>query len=159
MSARSIQSLLNGVNAMNVLSFVADATSPQLMSFNVSLESGELELMFSETVNPSAILLVELFLLSDSNESFVKLFSPQTGVVSLPGPTLTIALAEGDLNRIKNSLSLFTSIEDSFVSLSSSFISDKAGNPIQNVSRMQAASFIEDRIPPILDSYKFDASG
>ena len=142
--------------------FTPDTTRPTLQSFNFSLDSGLLTFSFSETVDGSRLAENYLTFVSGQN-NMTSSFQYYTLTLVThsddPVPILNASVSIDDLNEIKRRRDLATGIENTFVSITSSFITDTLGravNPIPISNALQVESFIPDRTRPILLYYDLE---
>ena len=161
-------------NALQVLSFTNDTTSPYLESFHVDMNSGRgfIELTFDETVDAQTFLFTELILLnqaiynfSDTNGSVYYLSTEGTGIhpatISSTDDSTIIRVTFGfdDSNNIKRLTDLFTNRSDTFISFGNQTVIDMNYNPVIDIppeSPRQVNYFIPDRTSPVLTNYTLD---
>ena len=152
--------------AIAVTDISTDATRPQLLGFNLDINSGSLTISFSETVlpssvNPSAITVqsMESLELTTGNESLYFTLTSLENATSLSNTVLHLQMTNSDLNEVKARSRLATSEADSFLSLTERAITDVNGNAIVPVSSSNASSvsnYTEDSSPPELMSFNVD---
>ena len=145
-------------NALPVTSFNADTTRPELITWDLDIDNGILSLTFSETVDAFSLQSTELTLQSTSAVSSLteSVFLTNATLLSSSAPFIAISLTENDLNAIKRYTNLGTSTENSFLSITETFISDTNGNPIEPISSSAAQfvmSFQPDMTQPELLSF------
>ena len=147
------------VSAVAVNKYTRDSQNPSLQSFSfLSMNAGQLRLSFNEPVD-SATFNPRLITLQDS-----KAFPSFS--LSLTGGTATnfvstreeilVTLVEHDITQLKLLTGLATSQATSFVSLSSSVVSDIVGNPsnaILDSNAAQVVNFFPDSTPPTLTNW------
>ena len=134
--------------------FTADTTPPQLSSFNLDLDTGNMFLMFSEPMSIGMFDSLGItFLSSPSNQSQQVILS-NAMIVSVAefNSVLTLTVGSNTLNQIKLLISN-GGTNDIFLSLQSFTISDATGNsltpiPISNV--VLVSVFTADPTPPVL---------
>ena len=66
MFGQSVVALVNGQSALGVTNYVADTTSPELVSFDVDMTAETITMTFSETVRASTLSAVEMTMESSS---------------------------------------------------------------------------------------------
>ena len=145
--------------AVDVYGF--DITSPQLTEFAVDVNAGTINLNFDEpvdisTFDPTGLVLQagEVFTHMQQQLRLTGGFSPSTD-----GLSILVRLTEDDLNELKRSDMLYTSIDTAYLRIDEFFIRDMAGNPIaviEDGNARQAAVFRNDTIMPVLESYSLD---
>ena len=145
--------------------FMADAvfidmTPPYIDSFVFDLNTGILNLTFSEPINITSLIIeeIEIFSSLEPNSSAVKLIGG-SAERSYDGRTAVITLNNNDLNQIKSQLELGTNTSNTFISLTSNTIADLAQNSIIEVNRSEAVnatSVFLDITPPSVDVFDLD---
>ena len=141
-------------NLIKTSEFIPDITPPALISFTANLNYSHLILLFSETVNTSSLFLHEITLIPISANNITNNSVQLTGTIPFPEGSFTLSesdiflqiyLGSLDLNRIKQLIDLFTSISNSYLSISSFGIQDMNGNyiiPITPSNALQVFIFI-----------------
>ena len=165
----SVATDLNGLSAvpipnesaLPVAQFTDDTTEPELISWDLNINDGELYLVFSETVNASTADPTQLTLQSSSEvNGFTETVSlTDSTVISISNPAITIILSLNDLNAIKRFTNLGTDHRNSFLSFSAALISDTSGNPVVPIPSSLAVlvdSFIPDMTPPFAVSFSIN---
>ena len=161
---QEIRMLSNG-DAVVVMITVEDMGRPSLDSFYFDLNSGEIVLMFDETVNASSLNLTQLTLLNVANtfQTAVRLLSrPLTsGAMVTPpyGPTLTVKLVDEDFFFLQKLPDFGTTTTNTYLSLVDGSIldtSDLPVNPIPPTTSLQASMIVQDTNPPQLRTFTFD---
>ena len=147
--------------SIRVQRLILDTTDPNLVSFNVNLNSSLLVLNFDEPV-VSASFFFASFTFQNSltildDYSF---FSLSNGTILSPnGIQVTVKLFPGDVNSIQQLGSLFTSKNTSFISHTNSAFFDLSGNtasPISNSSALITSMYLSDTNQPVLNCYSLD---
>ena len=152
--------------ALPILSsdFIADTTRPEIHSFNLSLNTEEIVISFSETVR-SETLMIHLISLQNEESSQLVSQNHTTGVDvntrTYDGPTdiLTIMLGRDDLNIIKSLTELAVSNITTYLTADSYAIRDMKGLNLVSInasSALQVNHFTPDEIPPLLTNYVLD---
>ena len=152
--------------AIAVTTITPDATRPELLGFDLDIDSGSLTFSFSETVlsssvNPSAITVqsLETLELTMENRSLYFTLTNQENITSLSNTILHLQMTKSDLNELKSRSRLATSETDSFVSLTERAFADVFGNfivPVSNSNATQVSNYTEDSSPPQLMSFNVD---
>ena len=147
-------------------SYVNDTTSPMLLEFALDMNTGNLTLTFSETVNIATLNVTYLTIQSTNdsdNVSYTLTEMPTypngSASFSEDGLVVNIALGHVDLNAIKKIRTLATSRNDTFLSWSESLIEDMAGNFVEeqlSVEALDTESYEPDVTPPKLTSFDLD---
>ncbi|KAL5488653.1 hypothetical protein EMCRGX_G017629 [Ephydatia muelleri] len=136
-----------------------DTTSPTLQSFALNLNTNSLQLTFSETVNASAFSITGVTLVNQASQptsSWTLNSSVPTTYVS---NIVNITLSMSDLNGIKASGTLSTSISNTFITVQPWTVADMSGNSvtlITSTSALQASTYVADTTPPQLVSFGLD---
>ena len=156
-------------SAMMVREYFRDETRPVLRQFDLDIDSGNLTLTFTETVNVTSLDVTQLMLINQRSQSssFLSSYSlhsipayPNTSAsFSDDWPVVLIQIGHEDLDAIKNIRDLATKEEDTLLVITASAIRDNAGNPV--VPRMyheaqRVDGFIADTTRPKLASFDLD---
>ena len=146
-------------NALPVLDFIPDMTSPNMLSFSLNLTAGEMQFVFDETVNVSSFDPTELLLISDTSP-VTNNYTLTGGLVSARSSTvIALSLAVADLNAIKLDEALATSISNTFLTFAAQLVTDTNRNqiaPVSNSFALQVGTFTEDVLGPHLISFQLD---
>ena len=136
---------------------------PVLNSFTLDMDSGELNMMFSEPVNRSDFAVDGLTLVGLTTSQYFTLADQnQTTFVSKArGANIIMSISDNDMNAIKLVENLGTLSTTSKVAVSSRMCHNKAFDPtaIQRILPTEAMSpsvFTKDMTSPTLISIKFD---
>ena len=161
MNDRPVRPLVNGVNTMNVANYTADMRSPQLVNFTLNLTSEVLILTFDETVDIYSLNVTYIVLQNTSTEPLMSYHTLSNGSrpLLLYLPIITINLSLEDLNEIKGLIELGTTTENTFISLTSETISDRAGNPVElrpPSDALMAQTVFGDSLVPSLEEFDFN---
>ena len=157
---------LEALEAIAVTGITPDATRPELIGFDLDLDSSSLTITFSETVlptsvTPSAITVqgLESLELTAGNRSYFFTLTNLINTTSLSNTVLRLQLSNSDLNELKARSRLVTSEADSYLSLTERAFTDVFGNPVVPVLSSNASSvsnYTEDSSPPQLMSFNVD---
>ena len=157
--------LLNLTDALPVNILTPDITSPSLIAFMFDLDSGEMNLTYSETVIPSTLTTTAFTvqnamsqLLSDTNlyYTFKEL---QATVIGYDNTIVSVVINNIDLNAIKSRPDIATSKNNTYLSFTKDAINDTSMNsviPRYPSNAIQASEYIEDTTPPELAGFDFD---
>ena len=129
---------------------------PTLVAFYVNMTSGELILIFNEPVRSNTIEPTRFILENMANNSTTRFMLRSGSSVTPNGLQVAFNFSYNDLNDIKALTDLFTSINDSYLTLLDGAIQDMVNNPSAPTVRLRAAMFFGDRIMPHLISYDLD---
>ena len=146
--------------SLQVSAFTGDTTRPVVEDWTLEMDSGQIILTFSETVDirtlqPSEITIQVARSTTDSY--------PLTDFSALIPPDadyrFAIQLAEADANFIKAHTGLGTSQDNSYLTISAAAIADTSSNAvvaILNGQALQAGTFVSDGLSPVLRSFSLD---
>ncbi len=136
--------------------FVSDTTAPKLNEVSVDMHLGKIVLSFDEVIDSADFIPSDVIVLNKPSGDFPLTLSNNTEFsVTGNGTRLDLYLTKDDLNWLK-SRNLFSSIEDSFVSLVTS-MSDVSGNEFDDITTdaaKQATEFIRDSANAKLVSFE-----
>ena len=146
--------------------FIEDLVEPQLVSFDLDIDSGELFLTFSETVNVSTLDVAEITLQANALSPTADQLSFTAGNTSFDTfsespnwPNIIVQIGIDDLNEIKRLTQLATSNESSYLTLSQFVIEDMNGNmvvPVENGNATLVDLFTPDTTQPGLVDFSVD---
>ena len=154
------------VGPIRAWKFTPPLPPPPHLIFSVDMNTGILQLTFSDEIVPTASRFNEVTLqnaptamlsLTLSSEA---MFSP-----SQPTDTLNVHLTDEDLNSLKQINDLYTGITNSFLAFgdntfqASETDSDGTLIYVDPVDGLQVYSFIPDVIPPIFECFSVDMDG
>ena len=152
----------NAVNATTtrflVESFPPDTTPPILTSFTIDMNDGILTLTFDEVVSIASLDPLFVTLHNNENETLVTSSYEITGGTpsNENNDVITLQFSKIDFDKIKSLDSLATSINNTFISITSDFVTDLSGVEVVAVNRQKASNFTADSINPFLVSYTFN---
>ena len=137
---------------------------PYLISFSVDMNTGTLQLSFSDEIVPTASRFNEVTLQNPPTAMLsLTLSSETTFSPSQPTDTLNVHLTGEDLNSLKQINDLYTSETDSFLTFGDNTFqaseTDSDGTLIYVVpivDGLLADSFLPDVTPPIFESFSVD---
>ena len=151
---------------LQVSVYMEDTVQPELVSFNLDIDSGDLFLTFSETVNVSTLDVSQLTIQSAEYSPPVDQLSFTPGNTSFDTfstspdwPQIVVQIGINDLNEIKRLTQLATSNLTTFLSLTRDAIRDMNGNSVVSVGNgnaTQVIMFTSDTTDPQLVSFSFD---
>lgn len=152
---------MNRSEAVIARSYLPDITNPNLLGFSVDLNTAELILSFSETVDTSSLNVSGLVLQPEANvtssESTYRLINSSTSNEN--GPVVTINIGRDDLNMIKRILELGTNAGNTYLSVESSTITDTVELPVVRIPPDMAEMvtfFQEDTFNPVLMEFSLN---
>ena len=142
-----------------VSEFIADITSPRLLSFTLDLDRENVTLYFSETVNATSVNVTGLSILNQQSIDATRVTLTEASVSPENDPVLILTFSQDDLNLLKSLTDLATDVNNTYISLDSYFLMDMVGNPIESVAETFAVYVDEvypDMTPPQLRNYTLD---
>ena len=141
--------------------FIADNSRPSVNNWVLDMNTGQIVLMFSETVDIMTFRPNQLSIqnrMGTSADTYTL-----TGYRELVPPdadsTLAVQLSERDANIIKANTNLGTEIANSYISITASTIMDMNSNNVFAISRAQARRAVRvlpDEVSPILRSFSLN---
>ena len=152
-------------DATAISDLTEDGTRPELLAFDLDLDSGNLTLTFSETVlatslNPTAFTfqsLESLALMAENRSLFYTL--TEGNVTTLENTVLVLQIPNSDLNQLKRRSRLATDQSNTFLSITEDAVTDASGNkltPIPSSNATRVTNYTEDSTPPDLVSFNVD---
>ena len=144
-------------NALGVSTFTQDTIIPQLLNYTLDLNAEAIIFTFTEVIDGRTLRPGQMCFQNSS--AFPVRTQNLTSVIidfEQSSPITMVNFTAGDLNAIKATEGLLTSRENTFISFSSSFVADLAGNGITAESGLQAAEFVLDTTSPELLMYSLD---
>ena len=146
---------------IKVAALTFDFVSPMLTSFSLNMSSGYIAITFNEPVRGQFLALTAIKLQGTSVVSPYS-FSLQGASVSDVIDTIVVAVISADvMDLIRLTVEVATSINNTFLSLTSSCVNDTFGNhisPIYMTNAKQAGQFYADKVRPTLVSCSFSGS-
>ena len=136
--------------------YVYDTIRPSLISWNISIDAGEIYLLFTEAVAYSS-LDATVLTLQNATVSFDSFVLSSASFAEPPDAVFVVVnISRRDLDTIKDKTLLATNIDDTYLSFDRSFIVDMNMNSvtaIQMYKARQAFFVFEDETPPELVSF------
>ena len=147
---------------LSVTRHIPDVTSPELISFSFDLNTGELLLTFSETVNVSSFDVAQITLQNDSTSdvplSIVQLTAGNVTTIE-DGLYISVLLIHKELNAVKAFPLLATSANNTYITVTNTTVFDMNKNPlvaINSTTAMMTDLFINDTTRPQLSYFDLD---
>ena len=145
---------------LRVTQFTSDMIRPYLVSYTVDLTRNFINLTFSETISQPSFQVRYLTLqYSETSDFYFITLTSNSAVSDLNATFLTFYFEHNDLNVLNAITQVATSPNDTFLSHTSTLISDMSGNtilPILQSRALQVENFIPDSVYPSLFSFDFD---
>ena len=143
---------------LRVSELIPDLVSPTLVIFSFDLDSGLLSFTFNEVILYNSVSVTDISLQDGVMfKSFYKLKT--IFVVNINSYIIITQLSDIDLNNVKQIRSLYTSPNNTFISITGNAFLDTNLNsiqPISNVSALPVSQFVHDSTNPMLHSFSFD---
>lgn len=140
--------------AIAVSNYIEDLTSPVLRSYQLDMNTGQINFTFSEPVLVASVLPDEIVIQNSSNDSAVistlRLNGSTLNLSAATSLTATICINYSDLNLLKSLRDLATGISDTFISFGSGFAEDANRNRIEPATSIGVATFLPDVTQPQL---------
>ena len=155
MNDQPVRPLLNGISALKVKNYTADSTPPILETFELDVNSGELILVFDETVRRESVVPSRYELLSADNASVAVVHSLKFESVAIGNDStrIKILLGKEDQDDVKRLTALATSLSTTFVRVLEGGVEDMVGNGVQTSPPIRASLFVADTSSPTLVSF------
>ena len=156
---------VNESDAIPVNILTPDTTRPTLESFTLDLNSGEMNLTYSETVLPSTLTSTAftvqnaMSLVLNNPDLYYTLAQPNVTVTRTQNTVVSVVINNADLNEIKRRPELARSENDTFLSYTKEAINDTNMNPVSPRypnNAIQASEYVKDTTPPELSGFDFD---
>ena len=139
--------------ARQAYNVVRDTTPPQLLDFSFNLNDDTLILTFNEPIS-EIIDFTKFSITGEGGTPSVPFTSANVLSVSVGSAvTVTVELSQNDIVTLKTTSNVATSINDTFLSISSNSFADISGNWFAAVSQRAAGSYTPDTSGPRLDSF------
>ena len=144
--------------------FIPDTTSPSLLLFTLNMNTGILQLNFSEPILPSSVDPSQLTLHGQRSEHGTsRTLGNNTTIITVTDASLSVELQllQSDLNYIKNAQDLAIDTGTTYTSFTTDLVKDVSENPITAVlvnASIQATMFTIDITPPELIGFETDLS-
>ena len=140
--------------------FLPDFTQPQLISFDLNMDSRVLTLSFTEVINISSFDVTAIMLQSHPFVVFGTFYSLQNSTTAFETLTrVNVFLSDEDANNIKRITSLATSINNTYLSFMNSLVRDTFSNPVRgilNITGIRVRDYTRDATSPVFTSFSFN---
>ena len=155
---------INTSNPIQVFKYTPDTIRPELVSFDLNIDSFELFLTFSETVDVSTLNVSAIYMQPSNHSLEEERFSFTVGnestfSTSNDWPEIIVNIGVEDMNEIKRRTDLATSNVTTFLTLSDLAINDMNENdvmPILNGNSIQVTDFTPDATNPQLENFSIN---
>jgi len=145
--------------ALQASAFNTDLSQPQVVSFDeYNNDQGYLILRFNEPIDIDTFLPTQLTLYSQPilQSSQFTLTGGTPSYFTGDGLTVSLSLTAGDLRSVKINTGLATSRESTYITISSSAVSDRQGNPVQPLLlplQLSANGYVSDTSRASVEQY------
>ncbi|KAI6655112.1 hypothetical protein LOD99_2401 [Oopsacas minuta] len=150
-------------NARQVTSYTPDSINPSLVSYDINMNTEIIQLTFDETVNVASFDVTQINIQSNQYTNLMSLISYYRlteGDYSYENTTVIhLSFDLGDINTLKEMMSLMTSELDTYITFSNLLITDMNGNRIEEIINgrgQQVRIFTPDTTPPQVRSFLID---
>ena len=155
------------VEGFPVSIYMNDTNDPYLVEYSIDMDSGQLFLTFSETVDVSSFSLPHFTLQSDSQVSYSNpmafhTFSVETVAFTsdffemLDNRIVIVNISLNDLNEIKRKR-IANSQETTWIAIADGALFDNNLQPVvpilNGINTLQVTNYTDDTTPPLLESY------
>lgn len=156
---------ISTTNALKATQLIADKTQPTLQAFDLDMNTGVITFSFSESVNASTFNPTQATLQSapaaTANTTNYTLtgFSNQPLVSLMAGTIIVFQISTTDLNNVKSMVTMATSQNNTYLSITSGLVQDQSGNAVVNISSAagyQVQKYTPDTTCPSLDAFQLD---
>ena len=150
---------INQSSPLQAAMFFEDVTSPEIVSIDFDLNSGNLTLTFTESVSVSSLNVSALTLTNGMPGDANYTLTDNSTSSSSNGTIIVVQLSQTDLNAIKRIDNLATRLNSTFVSITPFFIMDTSFNnilPIAIVNASAASNFTPDATPPEIHAFDLE---
>ena len=147
-------------NARRVIGFTPDSISPELVSFDLNLETRKAILTFDEAIDSATFVITGITFQnrpSDATQSVS--ISALSSTTSTPGTVFTLDLHSDDFDNLAAAFPLATMEENTYISVIAGVVHDMNNNPsvaIPTNNALKIRNHTEDKTRPTLDSFSLD---
>ncbi len=144
--------------AQQTVTHTPDTTSPNLASWTIDMNSGQLALTFDEPVN-AGTLATTAITLQDAATATSSATLTGGSTASANGRVITVSISTTDLNTLKLNTGLVTAQSNSFITLTTSLIDDMNSNDntaIADGAGLQTTTHTPDSTNPNLTTWDLD---
>ena len=142
--------------ALQAYDYISDSSRPYLLEFHFDMDSGQITLFFSETVNASSIDFTAITLSQDPDLDLPYYELMDGYLISEESTTLVVFnVTHNDLNIIKEK-EIGVSPVTAYITLTEDAILDMTGNPVYPITGYEATLFEPDETHPSITSFDLD---
>ena len=134
--------------------FVPDTSPPILEAFTLDLDSGNLILTFSETVQGASLMLGSFTLLNqaDATSATARISFPRSFALDV-GPIQNVTLNKDDFTAVQLQSDLGTTAENTYLVFTNNSVRDTSENEIVEIGMGIQGTVIADDTRPILEDF------
>ena len=151
--------------------YVKDSTNPKADSFSVNMDTGVINVTFSETVDALSLAFASVRVQGSLDTSSTSHFTLEKGTIlninqvakvangHSPATEIFFQMTVDDMNKIKAATDLYTNDVSSYLSFAQSSIQDMQGNPLDAIVTTKALKttvFVKDTTSPKLVEWDFN---
>ena len=146
-----INEIVDG-DALQASEFIGGGNGTQLSSFNLDMNSGELELFFNQAVDAESYR-ADLITLQDSTGAINITLSGGTAQAQSGGFTVVVTLLPEDVELLKAEEGLANSPSDTYIFLQVLSFVDSIGGNVSTPDALPATTVIADEADPSLETF------
>lgn len=121
---------IGNTSAVQVSSYTQDGTQPEVVSFNLNMTTGVVDVTFDEVVNVSSTDISK-FRLSNADSNSAQVSNPLAGIVtSSDGLVLSFTMSLASANEVRANVELAVSSTSTFLVVADGAITDVDGNGV-----------------------------
>lgn len=151
---------LSVLNARTADTYIADEFAPVMTKFDLDMDTAQLTLYFSETVNTGSLDLDGELVIVDAASGSGTESVTLSGFVSfssVDSSTIRVNLTNSDITSLQQRYGLATTNMTTYAEVRSGAVKDMANNPVRaSTSRISVGHFTRDTTPPRLESFSLD---
>ena len=148
--------------AVTVRNLVPDVTYPEMLSFTLDMDNGEMNVVFSDVVNAATVDVSALIFQGRNNRVPLEWYSlsPTSSSASLVNSfAMKVFIGNDDLNSIKRIRTVATELSNTFLTVGAMLVDDLAGIDILAITdgkALECSQFTADSQNPVLESWTLD---
>ena len=152
-------------DAIQVSSFLADQSSPNILEFSLDMNTGIAVISFDDPVLETSFDVSGVTFQSSLTRIPMEwhTLSQSSSVSSIQiAFTITIQIGSSDLNRLKQIRNLATNSANTYLTATASTVDDTSGTDVIAITdrnAIQVSQFISDNTRPTLESWTLDLNG
>ena len=163
---------LRGLTAdvfLSALVFRDDLRPPELVNFDLDVDSGILTLEFDNVMNPDTLDATGVTIQNSALSTATRYTLTGGTTASDPGYTIAVNLTQDDLNEIKRNRDIATNVNTTYITITANLLSSYGGVNVEGVpppglnvrsivdeEGLQVQFFTDDTTDPVLVSFDLD---